>query len=89
MEEKKQRRHRHTCEGVVDLLCDYLEGDLPSDEEKDLGIHMEDCPPCVAFLNTYRKTSEVCRLLSPEDIPPELRERLEKFLKESQKKRRG
>ncbi len=82
-----KRRHRHTCQGVVALLCDFLEGDLPGDEEKELEGHMEDCPPCVAFLKTYRKTSEVCKTLRPEEIPPELKQRLERFLEETRKRR--
>jgi anti-sigma factor (TIGR02949 family) len=79
-EEPNKKSHKHSCQGVVDLLCDLLEGDLPCEEEKELEGHMADCPPCVAFMNTYRKTTDVCKSLRAEDIPPELRERLERFI---------
>lgn len=82
MTSETKQRHRQTCQGVVDLLCDFIEGDLPTDEERELETHMEDCPPCLAFLKTYRKTSELCKVLRPEDIPPELTEKLQRFLEE-------
>jgi anti-sigma factor RsiW len=87
MEEPKKPGHKHSCQGVVDLLCDLLEGDLPKEEEQELEGHMTDCPPCVAFMNTYRKTTDVCKSLRVEDIPAELRDRLERFIAEG--KHRG
>jgi anti-sigma factor (TIGR02949 family) len=86
MKDRSDRRHRHTCQGVVDLLCDLLEGDLPDQEEQELKRHMGDCPPCLSFLNTYRKTTEICRSIRPEEIPPELREKLESFLHASRRR---
>lgn len=83
MKKRDRQTHRHTCRGVVDLLCDYLEEDLHPDEKQELDSHMADCPPCLTFLKTYRKTSEMCKSLRPEDIPPELKERLKEFLKKS------
>jgi anti-sigma factor RsiW len=79
-EEEKKGTHRHSCEALVDLLCDYLEGELPLDERAEIDRHMADCPPCLAFLNTYQKTAEICRALRPEDIPKEVQERLIRFL---------
>jgi len=35
----------------------------------------------VAFLNTYRGTVKAARALQPEDIPPELIQRLIEFLR--------
>lgn len=78
---KRSRKHKHTCQELVELLCDYLEGDLPKEEQQELDRHMRECPPCMAFLNTYKKTSQICRSLRPEDIPQEMRERLEAFLR--------
>lgn len=84
---RPSRMRKHTCKEIVELLCDYLEGELPSDEKEELDRHMEDCPPCLAFLRTYQKTSQICRALRPEDIPEELRQRLERFLQEARGKK--
>lgn len=77
----KERKKDQSCRGVVNLLCDYLEGDMASEESRDLEDHMEECPPCLSFLKTYRKTTELCSSLRPEDLPPELKEKLEQMLK--------
>jgi RNA polymerase sigma-70 factor (ECF subfamily) len=77
---KKIKKHKHTCQELVELLCDYLEGDLPQEEKEELDRHMRECPPCMAFLNTYNKTSQICKSLRPEDIPQEMIRRLEAFL---------
>lgn len=78
---KKTKKHKHTCQELVELLCDYLEGDLPQAEKEELDRHMRECPPCMAFLKTYEKTSQICKSLRPEDIPQEMRRRLEAFLR--------
>lgn len=85
MKDPDDRTSLKTCRAIVDVLCDYLEGELPPEEERDFDSHMADCPPCVSFLKTYKKTTEICRSLSPEEIPPELKERLKLFLE----RRRG
>lgn len=83
---KAKRKHKQTCKEIVEILCDYLEGELPQEEKEELDRHVEDCPPCLAFLNTYRRTSQLCKALRPEDIPVELKMRLERFLKEKASK---
>lgn len=85
MKDPDDRTSLKSCRAIVDVLCDYLEGELPPEEAMDFDSHMADCPPCVSFLKTYRKTTELCRSLSPEEIPTELKERLKQFLE----RRRG
>jgi anti-sigma factor RsiW len=60
---------------------DYLEGELPPERARALDIHLEMCPPCVAFVKTYKGTVDVARKLSVEEIPPELTQRLLDFLR--------
>lgn len=42
---------------------------------------MADCPGCLAFLKTYQNTIRLSGQLRPNDIPPELQQRLLSFLK--------
>lgn len=70
-----------SCREIVDLLMDYLEATLPPEEARALERHLAGCPPCVAFVNTYQGTVQVARRLTPEEIPPELTDRLLAFLK--------
>jgi anti-sigma factor RsiW len=79
--------HVARCDECVALLIDYLEGELPPDRARALELHLDLCPPCVAFVNTYRGTVHVARSLQPEDIPRELTQRLIEFLRREQQAR--
>jgi anti-sigma factor RsiW len=74
------------CPECVELLADYIDGTLPRDQTEQLEWHLDGCPPCVAFVNTYRGTVDAARRLreTPEaKLPPELRQKLIAFLKRS------
>ena len=74
--------HVTRCQECIDLLVDYLEGDLPPERARALEIHLELCPPCWAFVRTYKGTVDVARNLPVDEIPPELTQRLIDFLKQ-------
>jgi anti-sigma factor RsiW len=69
------------CRQIADLLADYLDGSLEQRLRDLVDWHIESCPPCVAFVNTYRGTIEVTRKIPDVPIPPELKHRLLKVLK--------
>ncbi len=73
--------HVARCDECVALLVDYIEGELPPQRSRALEIHLDLCPSCVAFVNTYRGTVNIARTLQAEDIPPELTQRLIEFLR--------
>ena len=72
------------CKECVDLLLDYLEGNLDSDLHNKLDQHFSACPPCVSFLKSYRACSELAEQLRDQEagIPAEVVRRLQTFLKE-------
>ena len=51
------------CRQIADLLGDYLDGSLPRHTRELIDFHIEGCPPCVAFINTYRGTIDAARKL--------------------------
>jgi len=62
-----------TCKQVIlDLLIEYEDGTMPSEDRTDFESHIEMCPPCVRFLTTYRATGKTLKLLKPEEIPSDL-----------------
>jgi len=71
-----------TCEEAIAVLDDYLEAVLGPDALASLEQHLRDCPPCVAYLNTYRRTREVAAGASRVAMPEEMKERLRRFLLE-------
>ena len=64
------------CRQIADLLGDYLDGTLPKSTRELLEWHIEGCPPCVAFVNTYRGTINAATKLREVQVPSELKKRL-------------
>jgi anti-sigma factor RsiW len=50
-----------TCQEIIDFLMRYLDGELADEERRILEEHLGECPPCVAYLETYRQTIQVSR----------------------------
>ena len=44
-----------TCRELVDFLMAYLEDELAPEPRAEFERHLEECPPCVAYLETYRE----------------------------------
>ncbi len=70
-----------TCkELILDLLCDYLDGALGADAAAAAEAHFQDCPACLAYLRTYRKTRELTGKAAQVAMPDEMKTRLRQFL---------
>jgi anti-sigma factor RsiW len=73
---------RALCERVVrDLLAGYVAGTLDAPDAAALERHLQGCPPCAAYLATYRATVGLARAARPE-MPAEMAARLRAFLLE-------
>lgn len=70
------------CRDMVELLGEYLDGELDRATAEALRARLADCRECTAFLNTYRGTVRLARRLREEQIPQQLRERLLTFLRQ-------
>ncbi len=70
----------HHCKECVDLLGDYVEGNLPPDRAKALEDHLSMCPPCITFVRTYKATRKLCRAALAREMPGELKHSLSTFL---------
>lgn len=69
------------CQRCIDLLVDYLEGELPADMDKALDEHFLACPPCLDFLDQYRAASTLSRKALEQEIPDVLATKLDEFLR--------
>ena len=69
------------CKQVFELLSQYLDRELPPGECADIEKHIADCPPCIDFLDSLKKTMRLCRGYEASEQPgplePETRDRLE------------
>ena len=59
---------------------DYLEGELPQEEEVGFRRHLAQCSDCVSFFETYRKTPELSREALSAQIPVSVKESVRSFL---------
>jgi anti-sigma factor RsiW len=64
------------CIELVEVITDYLEGALPARKRRLLEQHLTACDGCTAYLEQMRETISLTGRLEPEDVPPELEERL-------------
>jgi hypothetical protein len=69
-----------TCRELVELLIDYLDGELPEERRRHLEMHLQLCPPCLVYLKTYQATIRLTKRLPCSPPPPELLERLKTAL---------
>jgi anti-sigma factor RsiW len=70
-----------TCRDVImDLLFDYLEDSLSGELAAELEEHLKICPPCRAYIATYRKTRDLAAKETRPPMPEELKARLRALL---------
>jgi anti-sigma factor RsiW len=65
-----------SCQEVVELVSDYLEGALPADEASLFEQHLNFCDGCVWYVDQLRTTIATLGGVQEEDVPPETRDKL-------------
>jgi predicted anti-sigma-YlaC factor YlaD len=65
-----------SCQELVELVTDYLEGTLPAHERARFEDHLAICADCRSYLDQMRCTIELVGALREEAIPDEARELL-------------
>lgn len=65
-----------SCQELVELVTDYLDGALPDDERRRFEAHLDDCGNCRAYLEQMRRTIQIAGTLTPETVPPHAGEAL-------------
>lgn len=70
-----------TCrEVILNYLSDYLDEALSPEVVADLEGHLASCPPCMAYLNTYRTTRDLTARGAAVSMPDEMQALLRQFL---------
>ena len=69
-----------SCQELVELVTDYLEGALSPDETARFDEHLARCTGCTAYPEQIRQTIVLTGRLTPESLSPEAeRELLDAF----------
>ncbi|HEY3081141.1 MAG TPA: zf-HC2 domain-containing protein [Chloroflexota bacterium] len=58
-----------TCQELVELITEYLEGTLPPRERARFEAHLEGCSACRGYLDQMRRTIRTLGRLREEDLP--------------------
>jgi anti-sigma factor RsiW len=74
------------CREVFSLLSEYLDAELPSDACSEIEEHIQGCAPCVEFVESLRKSVDLCRAHAPEELPAPLAEEARQALREAYRK---
>ncbi len=69
------------CQELLDLLHDYIGGELVIELHRTVEIHITGCNSCMMLVESYRHTIRLARALPKcERLPAAVEDRLRKFL---------
>jgi anti-sigma factor RsiW len=60
-----------SCQELVELVTDYLEGALPDELHQRFDDHIAHCKGCQTYLEQMRTTIRATGTLTPESLSPE------------------
>ncbi len=63
-----------TCQEIVELITEYLEGTLSSPDRESFERHLAVCDGCTAYLEQFRETIRLTGQLEEDDLTPHERE---------------
>ena len=69
------------CVSGVELLMEYLEGEVPPDVRAALDGHVAGCPRCTAFVASYCETPRILRAATAASLPASVEASLKAFLR--------
>jgi len=65
-----------TCKELVELVTDYLEGVLDSQDRERFQVHLTTCDGCTTYLQQMRKTIQTVGNLQENILSPQAKENL-------------
>jgi anti-sigma factor RsiW len=69
------------CLEVFERLSEYLDGELSPQDCAEIQEHIQDCEPCVAFLESLKTSIQAVREFRPDQSVRELPEAIKAKLK--------
>lgn len=77
------------CRKLHELLSDYLDHELKDAVCRELDKHLEDCPDCQVHVDSVRKVIHLYRQATPEQLPVDIRIRLQDVIRRARDARRS
>jgi anti-sigma factor RsiW len=60
-----------SCQELVELVTDYLEGVLDERHRRAFDAHLAECDGCTAYVEQLRTTIRITGTITPDDLTPE------------------
>lgn len=81
------------CAGVFARLSEYLDRELPDVSCEEIERHIQDCPPCVQFLDSLRESIVLTRGFSAEEqpspMPEDIKQKMRLLFETARARNRG
>ena len=65
-----------SCQELVELVTDYLEGALPPEDVRRFEEHTAACENCTRYLEQLRVTIRIAGTITTDDLSPEVEREL-------------
>lgn len=75
-----------SCREICDFMMAFLDGELPEQERQIFQTHLAICPPCLCYMETYKKTVALGKNACTDPNPPPVPEDLVKAILAARKK---
>jgi hypothetical protein len=72
----KKRKTVMKCADIFRHICDNLDENIDSPECREIRKHIEECPDCVAYLDSLKKTIRLYRIYPGPTVPAVVHKRL-------------
>ncbi len=76
MADSSHVEHMYACREVVELVFEYLEGAMTSEQMTRFELHLNLCDGCSSFVEQVRTTVGMAGRLSEDQIPDEMKTKL-------------
>jgi predicted anti-sigma-YlaC factor YlaD len=70
------KQHEYTCEEIVALASEYLEGAMAAERMTAFELHLNFCDGCSGFVDQVRTTAAIAHASTAEQIPEEMKAKL-------------
>lgn len=70
------------CKDLLEVLSDFVDGELEESLCSDIEKHLQDCEPCRVVVDTTKRTITLFKDNLPYEIPFEVKDRLQRVLRE-------
>ena len=77
------------CGQYVDLMSEYMDKELSTEDRQLWEKHFQDCPPCQTFFQSFRSSVELLNFIRKDGCPTAVAERLEKLVLEKAREKAG